>query len=180
METEPRKDAAATGTDEETPQSVPNDDFKSDEDDPIKRVTSITDADMKRWQAILMQAGTWCMFIVGLSVAPEYHGLGVGIALMRWGTTNADADGVFCWVHSSDLAHSFYAEEWFETVGLLDVDLDECAPGTPDEDDRDGKWGLYVFSYMERLPFERAQHLRRVQGIRRVNRHPDVLLTVTF
>ena len=156
METEPRKDAAATGTVGKTPQSMPKDDFKNDEDDPIKRLTSITDADMKRWQEILMPEGTQCMFIVGLSVAPEYRGLGVGTALMRWGTASADADGVFCWVHSSESAHSFYAKEGFETVGALEVDLDEFAPGPSDEENGDGKWGHYVFRYMKRLPFEKA------------------------
>ena len=147
-----RKNADGKGRTEEAPQSTPKDDLRHDEDDPIQRLSSLTDADMKRWQDILMPEGTKCMFVVGLSVAPEYHGRGVGTALLRWGTGNADADGVFCWVHSSESAHTFYAKEGFETVGTLDVDLDEFAPGPPDGKDRDGKWGHYVFRYMKRLP----------------------------
>jgi hypothetical protein len=141
---------------EEATLSGPKQDTKAEENDPIKRLTSITDADMKRWQGIFMPEGTKCMFVVGLSVAPEYHGLGVGSALLRWGTANADADGVFCWVHSSESAHTFYSKGGFETVGTLDIDLDEFAPGPPDEEGGDGKWGRYVFSYMKRLPTKKA------------------------
>ena len=139
---------------EEGSQSMIEEDTNRGEDDPIKRLTSKTDADMKRWQEILMPEGTKCMFIVGLSVAPEYHGLGVGTALLRWGTANADADGVFCWVHSSESAHTFYAKEGFVTVGILEIDLDEFALGPLEGVGGDGKWGRYVFRYMKRLPIK--------------------------
>lgn len=127
------------------------------EDDPIKRLSDLTDDDMNHWMEVLMPKGTKCMYIVGLSVAPKFAGLGVGSALMRWGTSNADAAGVFCWVHSSESAYSFYSREGFEVVGTLDVDLDEYAVAPPplEVGADDGKWGHYVFRYMKRMPVDK-------------------------
>ena len=70
--------------------SLPKEYSKPDDDDPISRLMATTDADMIRWQEIFMPQGKECMFFVGLSVDPEYQELGVGTALMRWGTTIAD------------------------------------------------------------------------------------------
>lgn len=123
---------------------------EKDKDDHIKRLTAITDADMQNWMAKLMPEGTKCMFIVTLSVDPNYVSHGVGSALMDWGTGYADKDGVFCWVHASDGSHVFYAKHGFEKVGELTVDLDEFA--TAPAPDNDGKWGQYTFRYMKRLP----------------------------
>ncbi|MCJ1315343.1 hypothetical protein MMC15_000660 [Xylographa vitiligo] len=134
------------------PQSLPQDHPEPEKDDPIKRLMAITDADMNRWQEIFMPRGTKCMFIVGLSVDPAFQGCGVGTALMRWGTAIADTNNVFCWVHSSESAYRFYKKEGFEVEGTLKVNLDEFAPGPPNEDFGDNKWGFYVFRYMKRLP----------------------------
>jgi predicted N-acetyltransferase YhbS len=35
-------------------------------------------------------------------VLPAYQGMGVGSALIRWGTRIANEEGVYCRVHSSD------------------------------------------------------------------------------
>ncbi|MCJ1290558.1 hypothetical protein MMC34_002097 [Xylographa carneopallida] len=137
-----------------TPQSLPDDCSEPDKDDPIKRLSEITDTDMSRWQEIFMPRGTKCMFIVGLSVDPAFQGYGVSTALMRWGTAIADTKGVFCWVHSSESAYRFY-KEGFKVEGTLEVNLDEFAPGPPNENFGDSKWGFYVFQYMKRLPMHK-------------------------
>ncbi|MCJ1400775.1 hypothetical protein MMC11_003983 [Xylographa trunciseda] len=139
-----------------TRQSLPLDYAEPEKDDPIERLMAITDADMRRWQDTFMARGSKCMFIVGLSVDPAFRGHGVGTALMRWGTAIADTNSVFCWLHSSESAFKFYQKEGFEVVGTLEVDLDEFAPGPPDKDLGDGKWGLYVFRYMKRLPIRKT------------------------
>ncbi|KAF9283646.1 hypothetical protein BGZ68_005230 [Mortierella alpina] len=128
------------------------------EQDPIKRLIALTDKDMDEWCEKLMPEGCKCMFVVSLSVDPKFHGRGVGSALMRWGTAAADEAGVYMWVHSSESAHTFYAKEGFEVVGILDVDLDEyaLAPPPPEHDTMNGKWGHYVFRYMKRLPNKRT------------------------
>jgi hypothetical protein len=51
-------------------------DIEGGRNDPISRLTAITDADMKRWQGILMPEGIKCIFVVSVSVAPAYSGLG--------------------------------------------------------------------------------------------------------
>lgn len=121
-----------------------------EDDDPIKRLESMTSADLKHWMDKLMPEGTKCMFVVSLCVAPKWQSQGVGSALLRWGTERADAAGVFIWVHSSAGAWPMYAKHGFETVGTLDVDLDEYAPAPAP--DQEGKWGHYEFRYMKRLP----------------------------
>ncbi|KAF9956210.1 hypothetical protein BGZ72_002930 [Mortierella alpina] len=129
-----------------------------EEQDPIKRLIALTDKDMNEWCEKLMPEGCKCMFVVSLSVDPKFHGRGVGTALMRWGTAAADEGDAYMWVHSSESAHTFYAKEGFEIVGILDVDLDEYAlmPPPPEHDTMDGKWGHYVFRYMKRLPNRRS------------------------
>jgi N-acetylglutamate synthase-like GNAT family acetyltransferase len=120
--------------------------------DKIKRLESITNADMERWMAKLMPDGTKCMFICTLSVDPAYASEGTGSALMKWGTRIADEENVFCWVHASDGSHMFYEKHDFEKVGELTVDLDEFA--TRPAPDNEGIWGQYTFRYMKRLPIE--------------------------
>jgi hypothetical protein len=122
------------------------------EDDQIKRLESITDADMTSWMAKLMPDGTKCMFICTLSVDPAYASQGIGSALMEWGTRIADENRIFCWVHASDGSHMFYVKHGFEKVGELTVDLDGFA--TRPAPDNGGLWGRYTFRYMKRLPTE--------------------------
>jgi hypothetical protein len=123
---------------------------KSEADmDPCERMEKLTDADMQRWQEILMPPDTKCMIICGISVGSKFQSRGVGTALIRYGTSRADADGVFCWVHSSEAGYHVFKKNGFEVVGTLEMDLDEYAtvpqPGG-------SKWGLYTFRYMKRLP----------------------------
>jgi GNAT superfamily N-acetyltransferase len=126
-------------------------DEEGEEEDSVNRLEAMTDADMKHWMETLMPPGTQCMFVVSLSVSPEFQGRGVGGGLLRWGTDTADRFGVFIWVHSSESAWRTYAKHDFEVVGTLDVDLDAWAPRPPPEGDGD-LWGRYVFRYMKRLP----------------------------
>jgi GNAT superfamily N-acetyltransferase len=94
---EVRKNEDANGESKtrETPEFITQGVTEEDRDDPVVRLTAITDADMKRWQEILIPKDTKCMFVVGPSIGPAYQGLGVGSALLRWGTAHAEADGVF-------------------------------------------------------------------------------------
>ena len=123
------------------------------DDDIIRRLEAMTDADMKHWMETLMPEGTKCMFVVTLAVAPKFQSQGVGSALLKWGTDTADKFGVFAWVHSSEAAWKTYEKVGFEVVGTLDVDLDAWAPAPPPKEEGEGAiWGHYVFRYMKRLP----------------------------
>lgn len=115
--------------------------------DPIERLESITNGDMDRWIKKVMPKGVKCMYICAITVHPAYQGRGVGSALIRKGTTEADKDGVFCWVHSSEAGHRTFAKEGFEEKEKLEVDLDEFASTPPAGKD---KWGTYTFRYMLR------------------------------
>ncbi|KAK3360653.1 putative GNAT family acetyltransferase [Lasiosphaeria hispida] len=119
-------------------------------DDPIARLERYTSRDLKEWMGTIMPEGVSCLFVIGLSVSPDFQRRGVGSALLKWGTDIADAhDGAFAWVHSSAGAWRAYEKAGFRTVRTLDVDLDEYAP-VPAPADRyeGGKWGRYVFRYM--------------------------------
>jgi GNAT superfamily N-acetyltransferase len=103
-------------------------------------------ADMKRWQDVLMPEGSKCIIITRLQVALAAQGKGVGTALVKWSTDEADKHGVYMWVHSSE-AYRVYEKSGFDTVGTLDVDMDAYAPAPPPEG---GKWGHYLIRYMKR------------------------------
>jgi GNAT superfamily N-acetyltransferase len=125
----------------------------SDEQDPIKRLESLTDGDMKRWIEKFEPEGLKVIRVIGLTTALKYQRRGVGSALLRFATSVADKMDVYCWVHSSEPAWGAYAKSGFKVVGTLDVDLDEYAPGPPPkEEGGDGKWGHYVFRYMQYFP----------------------------
>ena len=118
---------------------------KTEETDPIKKLENLTDADMERWMDDVMPDGCKCIYVVGLSVAPEHQGKGAGKALLKWGTDLCDEQGAYAWVHSSEGAWKMYEKSGFRIVRTLDVDLDLYAPA-PAPDGRD--WGHYVFRYM--------------------------------
>ena len=121
--------------------------------DPISQLEALTDADLRHWMSILMPANTKCMFIVSVAVVPHAQSHGVGSQLVRWGTTRADGEGVFCWVHSSEAGQRMLERQGFVVVGSLTVDLDKYATTKCDEAE-DGTWGNYTFRYMKRLPIE--------------------------
>lgn len=120
-----------------------------EQDDYVKKLEAMTDADMENWMQFIMPEGTKCMFVVSLSVAPRYQRHGVGSTLLKWGTDIADKSDIFIWVHSSEDAWTAYQKMGFETVRILDVDLDEWAPGPPPYEGEAAKWGHYVFRYMK-------------------------------
>ena len=120
-----------------------------EEKDPIKRLVKLTDDDMNAWMEEVMPDGTRCMYIVGINVAPEYQGKGVGSALLKWGKDVCDDKGIFAWVHSSELAWRMYQKVGFEIIRTLDVDLDKYAPCPPPNEGEGAKWGHYVFRYMK-------------------------------
>jgi GNAT superfamily N-acetyltransferase len=124
-----------------------------DEDEKARRTIDELDewesADMKRWQKVLMPEGSRCIIITGLHVAPTAQRQGVGSALVKWATDEADGRGVYMWVHSSEGAFRVYEKNGFDVVGTLDVDMDAYAPGPPPEG---GNWGRYLIRYMKRQP----------------------------
>lgn len=121
--------------------------------DALEQLNEITSAHLADYQARMMPPGTRAMYVVGLSVHPDYQGRGVGQALMKYGTDRADTERVFCWVHSSEDAASMYRKCGFEVNDSLEIDLDHWAsqldikPPAGDE-----KWGTYTFRYMIRQP----------------------------
>jgi GNAT superfamily N-acetyltransferase len=132
----------------------------SDEAKPRTKVQELEDLEsghFVQFMTDIMPPGTKCWFISGCSVDPQYQGMGVGKALMAYGTEMAENDGVFAWVHSSDSAYRAYKACGFEVARQLVVDLDDYAEGGaiaqgPGEG---GKWGIYTFRYMVYKP-ERA------------------------
>ncbi|KAJ5719704.1 hypothetical protein N7493_007282 [Penicillium malachiteum] len=119
----------------------------------IERLEKVTSGDLQSWMEKFMPAGTRCMFVISLCVAPRWQSQGVGGSLLNWGIQQADAAGVFIWVHSSESAWRMYQKHGFEIVGTLDVDLDQyTTTAAIDNKGEAGKWGLYVFRYMKRLP----------------------------
>ncbi|CEJ91987.1 hypothetical protein VHEMI07668 [[Torrubiella] hemipterigena] len=120
--------------------------------DKVKDLVALTDADLDAWMEEQMPEGTRCLYIVGLTVSPKFQGRGVGSALLKWGTSVCDANGVFAWVHSSMGAWQMYQKSGFEVVRTLDVDLDVYAPCPPPGEGEGAKWGIYTFYYMKYLP----------------------------
>lgn len=119
------------------------------EDDPVKRLEAMEDKDLNDWMKEIMPEGTQCLYVVGLIVGPKFQGRAIGSALLRWGTKFCDEKGCFAWVHSSEPAWKMYEKSGFEVIRLLDVDLDEWAPGPPPDEGPDAKWGHYELRYMK-------------------------------
>ncbi|KAI9682570.1 MAG: hypothetical protein M1822_006868 [Bathelium mastoideum] len=119
----------------------------------IQQLESLTSEHLQRWMTKVMPPGTICMYIVALVVHPSYQSRGAGSALIGWGTARADADAVFCWVHSSESGHRAFAKNGFKVVESLQVDLDEFSPG-PCPVHANGKWGQSTFRYMIRPPHD--------------------------
>lgn len=121
--------------------------------DALGQLGELTDSHLADFQKRVMPEGTRCMYVVSITVHPKYQGRGVGEALMRQGTTCADIEGVFCWVHSSEASASLYRKCGFEVDDILEIDLDYWASKMdikpPAGDD---KWGKYTFRYMIRQP----------------------------
>jgi GNAT superfamily N-acetyltransferase len=120
----------------------------------IKELEATTNQAMNHFCDLLMPEGVQCRFIVGMSVAPGYQGQGVGQALMRWGTDQADQDQVYCWVSSSMGGWRAYAKAGFVEVGRLELCLDDYAQGVKwkQEDGSEKDWGTYFWPYMRRDP----------------------------
>lgn len=121
--------------------------------DALARLEMLTSAHLAEYQRRVMPPGTRAMYVVSVSVHPAHRGKGVGTALVRRGTGRADAEGVFCWVHSSEDGAPMFRKCGFEVDDSLDVDLDHWAgqmgirPPAGDE-----KWGAYIFRYLIRQP----------------------------
>ncbi|KAI1274853.1 acyl-CoA N-acyltransferase [Xylaria sp. FL0933] len=126
------------------------------QEDPIERLHALEDADMQYWLQNIVPKDRARMIVLGLIVAPDHQGRGIGSALLRHGNAIADERSVPIWVHSSHQAYNLYRKGGFETRRELRIDLDEYAPRPPRDDeptmagDHDGRWGEYVIRYMER------------------------------
>jgi GNAT superfamily N-acetyltransferase len=122
----------------------------NDEPDAMARLERLTNDDLARWQREVMPAGSRCRFVVAVAVSPAAQSRGVGAALISWGTSRADADNVFCWVHSSDIGRHVFSRAGFVELGHLTVDLDEFAPRPPVPVEQLDRWGTYTFRHMRR------------------------------
>lgn len=121
--------------------------------DPLARLNELTSSHFAEFQRRMMPEGARCMYILGINVSPRYQGRGIGRALIRQGTDLADAEGVPCWVHSSEAGAATFRKRGWEVDEVLEIDLDEWAsqmdlkpPGG------DEKWGTYTFRYFVRQP----------------------------
>lgn len=121
--------------------------------DSIAQLEELTSSHFADFMNRVMPDGVRCMYVVGLSVHPQHRLRGVGTALMKRGTDLADAEGVFCWVHSSEAAAPMYRKCGFEVDDTLEIDLDHWAePMDIKPPAGDEKWGTYTFRYMIRQP----------------------------
>lgn len=144
-----------TNDQQKPPNLAPEDYVKanSPELDALAHLEEITSTHLAEYQGRIMPPGTRAMYVITISVHPAHHGKGVGTALVRRGTGRADAERVFCWVHSSEDGVAMFRKCGFEVNNTLDVDLDHWAgqmdvkPPAGDE-----KWGTYTFRYMLRQP----------------------------
>lgn len=102
----------------------------------------------------IMPEGTKCWYVVGLSVAAKFQRMGVARALLHFGTSRAEKDNVFAWVHSSQSAWNAYSSCGFQVVRVLRTDLDRYAEGDAigKGPGNDGKWGVYTVRYMVYRP----------------------------
>ncbi|ROW16782.1 hypothetical protein VPNG_01492 [Cytospora leucostoma] len=121
--------------------------------DPLAQLEQITSSHLADYQKRVMPEGTRCMYVVSITVHPKHQGRGVGSALVRKGTQRADAEGVLCWVHSSEHAAPLFRKCGFEVDDILELDLDAWA-GKMDLKPLagDDKRGTYTFRYMVRQP----------------------------
>ena len=152
MTTEPEELHKTISADKSSEKLPKKESTKDAEETCLEKLTRY---DMTHRMEVLMLEGAKCMFIVTLSVSPEWQSRGVASAFLKWGAEKADEAGVFCWVHSSESAWTTYAKVGFEVIGTLDIDLDEYAVGPPPSKElegSEGKWGHYIFRYMKRLP----------------------------
>ncbi|KAI3395627.1 hypothetical protein diail_1065 [Diaporthe ilicicola] len=121
--------------------------------DPLEQLEEITSSHLAAFQERVMPKGTRAMYVITLTVHPRSQGRGVGPALIRQGTNRADAEGVFCWVHSSEAGWHTYQKCGFEEVDTLEIDMDDWARKLdikpPAGED---KWGTYKFRYLIRQP----------------------------
>ena len=124
---------------------------------PIQNLTRLTGDHFKEFMTDIMPEGVKCWYICTLVVAPQYQGMGLGRRMIEWGTSRAEKDGVFAWVHSSNQGWQAYQACGFETVRMLTLNLDEYAAGGAlgKGPEPGGKWGDYTFRYMVYKP-ERA------------------------
>lgn len=133
----------------------------------IKQFEDMTSEHLAAFQKKIMPEGTRCMYIISAAVDPAAQGRGVGSRLVRWGTEQADRNGVFCWVHASEAGWKMFEGQGFVEVERLTVDLDAWAVGRKTQkgklplpssgDEEEGKgieesWGEYTFRYMVRKP----------------------------
>lgn len=136
----------------------------SEETDPealkktkVQELEDIEEAHFVQFMTDIMPPGTKCWYMGGCNVDPKYQGMGVGKALISFGTGKAEEDGVFAWVHSSEMSFKAYEACGFEIVRTLPVDLDAYAegPAVGKGPGPDGKWGIFINRYMVYKP-ERA------------------------
>lgn len=121
--------------------------------DAIEQLEQVTSAHLAEFQERTMPPGVRCMYVVSITVHPNHQGRGVGPALIQRGTDRADAERVFCWVHSSEAGVAMFHKCGFEEVDTLEIDLDEWA-GKMDIKPPVGneRWGKYTFRYCVRQP----------------------------
>jgi GNAT superfamily N-acetyltransferase len=120
----------------------------------VQMMEDMEDGHFVDFMTEIMPEGTKCWYVGGLTVAPQFQRMGVAKALLGWGTSRAERDGVFAWVHSSEGAWKAYAACGFEVVRVLRTDLDAYAEGVAvgKGPGQGGAWGVYTVRYMAYKP----------------------------
>ena len=117
------------------------------EEEHVRTLRSVIKKDSVRVQKDWMANRKYIHFGT-LVVDPDAQGHGVATALVRWVTEKADERDMYCWLQSSQAAHSIYLKAGFKDAGSFEVDLREFAPGGMEGG---WGWGMYNFRYMLRL-----------------------------
>jgi N-acetylglutamate synthase-like GNAT family acetyltransferase len=129
-------------------------DTRIKQEEALEELQRLTSSHLMAFQKQIMPPGTRCMIVMSIVIHPDYQGHGVGSALIKYGTRRADAEKVFCWVHSSADGASMFRKNGFQEVDKLEIDLDKWAvplgvKGSPQEEPH---FGNYVFRYLVRDP----------------------------
>ncbi|MGI8405659.1 MAG: GNAT family N-acetyltransferase [Thermomicrobiales bacterium] len=113
----------------------------------VDELEQLTSGELRRCQRDVIQPGSVFHVLVAIVVRPQYQGVGVGRALVRWGTDRADAEGLACWVHASEAGSRLFMSVGFRVHRDLTVPLDQYAPPGDRTD-----WGSVTFKSMVRDP----------------------------
>lgn len=87
---------------------------------------TVLDVRFRRQESVLIPLIVFLALTI-LVTRAQYRGQGAGGMLVRWGTAQADAEGVPAYLEASPAAKHLYETQGFKQVGQHEVDLNKAA-----------------------------------------------------